>query len=426
MARDRFRKSCVVLAAATTLLGAAVLTGQAMAQQLPGSGQGRPGSTPVTGQVDAPRPGSTAIQLPEPAPLRIVPFRVAPIITVDPSILADMSGWTRLTEGASKGAVALTRLGDAAYLVAVGQDDTAYAAPVSISSLALDATAWTAIGAVGRPGITCISTPSLSGMGAWELASCYALTASGGARRLRLGTSDGQSALYGAVSELGGSNAANVPLGISFNAGKGHPTPQLVNANDVVSVVTVMADNGLWRLVQKVTGWNTAGMGSGYIAAVMSASWERLDGLDAISAAACSGGNDRVFCVFSASGGRVRMVDQQAAGGSAAPGGLATNHAWNNAVVSPPAPGGAVTSAPALVRHPSGRITIVVRGATGRLLRIVYTSSNRTWSGWSEVGGFLRPQTQPSCIADGEVPVCAIQGADGAGYARRLPPAQGI
>lgn len=432
MAAYVFRKSLVILASVASVLGVSAISQYAVAQQAPGTGQGRPGAPPVTGQVGAPRPGSTTIQLPEPAQLQITPFRVMPFITIDPSLLANMSGWTRVTEGASKGSVAVVRLGESAYFVAVGQDDQAYAAPMSITALSLDTTAWRALSSVGRPGITCNASPRSAASPGWgnrDLVACFGLTASGGARKLVVGRFSGQSTLYGSFEELGGSNAGNLPLGIEFVAAKGFPTPVGSTGgseNDVVSITTVIADNGLWRRVETVTGWTAGGLGAGSYVPTLATSWQRIDGLDATSAAACLGDTGRVFCAFSASGGRVRMIDRVAPSGSSAPGVLTTNTAWSNAIVSPAAPGGAVTSAPAIARHPSGRITVVVRGANGRLLRTVYTPTGQSWSAWTDMGGFLRPDTQPSCIADGEVPVCVIQGADGGGYARRLPAAQGV
>jgi hypothetical protein len=68
----------------------------------------------------------------------------------------------------------------------------------------------------------------------------------------------------------------------------------------------------------------------------------------------------------------------------------------------------------------------VVRDFDGSLKRIVYNSATSAWSEWSDEGGYLAEGSQPSCLPDGEVPVCVIQGLDGAGYMKRLPPAAGL
>jgi hypothetical protein len=148
--------------------------------------------------------------------------------------------------------------------------------------------------------------------------------------------------------------------------------------------------------------------------------WARVPVAAVGSAPNCVQAGTGILCAVKALGQFVRV---RRANSSAE---LASDAFWIGAFHNSATHTQALTSPPAIVAHPSGRATIAIRDADGSLLRTVFNPVGNTFTAWTDMGGYLRSGTQPSCVADGEVAVCAIQGPDGAGYVKRFPAAAGL
>lgn len=360
-------------------------------------------------------------------PLLFHTYSPAPTLAYNPAFMANMSGWTKLTQGAVNGSPAITKTADGAMFVGRGGDNSLYSAPINIHTpTAINPSDWQIFRQVFSSGVTCQPIYVWSANNRTFSNSCYGLSTNGGAIEAKSNRITGTSYSSSEETNLGGQNAGGLPMGIGFDVVQ---TRLETNPHPVRSIVTIMADNSLWLMVERVA--NIASLHSGNEVATTK-SWVKLNGLVVGSAASCVDTiANGVYCVIKSVNNFVYIVkiNYGTIDGKEYPERMASNEYWKVYKTSPPATPNLsqiLTSAPAIILHPSGRLTIVVRDYDGSLKRIIYRPDNNSWSSWSDEEGYLAQGSQPSCVSDGEVPVCVIQGPDGAAYLKRLSAASGI
>ena len=360
-------------------------------------------------------------------PLLFHAYSPAPTIAYNPAFMANMGGWTKLTQGAVNGSPAITKTADGAVFVGRGGDNSLYLAPVNIHTpIAINPSEWQIFRPVFASGVSCQPNFVWSATNRTFSNSCYGLSANGGAIEAKSNRLTGTSYSSSEETNLGGQNAGGLPMGIGFDVVQ---TRLESNPHPVRSIVTIMADNSLWLMTERVI--DTASLhGDSEVATTKS--WIKLNGLVVGSAASCVDTiANGVYCAIKSVNNFVFIVkiNNGTIDGKEYPERMASNEYWKVFRTSPTATPNIsqiLTSAPAIILHPSGRLTIVVRDYDGSLKRIIYRPDNNSWSSWSDEGGYLAQGSQPSCVSDGEVPVCVIQGPDGAAYLKRLSAASGI
>lgn len=364
-----------------------------------------------------PRPAANAPMTISPAALSAI--YPAQTLNYSPSLMANMSGWVKVTDASIKGSPALSWAGGGpAQIIVVGGNNTVYLAYIDLKNPAPLGNVWTTIPKKIDNGISCENIPALATtLNYVKWTNCFSLGASGNVVNLSIAKQGPSAALQNvSLSSWGGQNADGLPLGISF------PVNLNINAggNRIDSIVTVVADYNLWKITKVLKNVQPTG---GEPNVFYDYNISKIPNVFVGSAAACtneqSGG---IACVARSVNNFVRLLRVPQSNGTA-PTILANDETWKNFVNSPQATSAAaqeLTSAPAIVSHPSGKLSIFIRDNDGSLKHIDYNTSNNTWGNWVDEGGYLAQGSQPSCLADGEASVCAIQGADGAPYIKRL------
>lgn len=349
-------------------------------------------------------------------PLLFKVFTPAPTLQYFPTAATNMAGWTKVTAGATNGNPSLLRTLNGVFLVGRGGDNAIYGAPVNIANpQAINPSSWQVLAGPFDSGIACNAGEPSDWQNQIKWSRCYGLGAGGSAAEVEFPFAPGGNIGDGTIRNIGGQNAGGLPMGIHFAL-------QFPNVR-TVSVVTVVADSGIWLRKTAVTGFSNLNT------PITETNWQKVPYQAAGSAAACINGDlHEIFCAYRSVNNFVRLLALKGAPNNPAPDMLSNPASWINANIinSPtatPAIAQPLTSAPSIIKHPNMRYSIMIRDFDGSLKRIVYNAINKSWGAWSDEGGYLATGSQPSCIADGAVPVCLIQGPDGAGYIKRLPAA---
>jgi|GEM_PF-5390577 hypothetical protein len=348
------------------------------------------------------------------SPLIFKTFTPAPTLQYLPNAANNMTGWIKVTAGATNGNPTLLPTTNGYFLIGRGGDNAIYGAPIDIQNpQTIDSTSWKVLVNSYNSGITCNANRPNSWANTTKWSRCYGLGPNGSAVVTEFPSNSDGSPGDNQTRNFGGQNAGGLPMGISFDL-------QFPNAR-TVSVITVMADNGLWLHKMVVTAWNSAN------SPTIQSSWEKIPNQVVGSAASCILVNpNEVYCAFRSVNNFVRLLTLTGTPSNRVEDLLSNTTSWNNSNIlnSPPATSAAnqpLTSAPSIVKHPNNRYSIMIRDFDGSLKRITYNSINKTWGSWIDEGGYLNAGSQPTCVADGFVPVCLIQGPDGGAYIKRLP-----
>jgi hypothetical protein len=366
------------------------------------------------------RPALNQLRDLPPPVLRVI--SPAPTLTFTPAMMADMSGWTKITSGPVSGSPALVRFTNNGpfAIVAVGGDGNLILAPIDGQTGTVDQSKSTVVvDGWGAGGVSCSSGGFDSATA--RLVSCHGRTSSGAARGISVirDPNSGTYFPYPFLYETDGSGGTELPSGFIFRGG--------LSIGTWSAFRFMKAANGVWA---QAGGFQADGVKTGEVA------WRLLPNTSALgSNLVCSSGSNGLETTVCAARSANNFIRVAAGPGLASQIGTpGTNGAFNgNQMASSPeatsAPAQPLTSAPAVVRLAQGRASILIRDFDGSLKRINY-NSNQTgpaaFSAWSDEGGYLAIGSQPSCVDDGAVPVCVIQGPDGAAYFKRLAPAVGL
>lgn len=377
----------------------------------------------------AQRVPSTTTQLPPlnqqrdrpPPVLRVI--SPAPTLTFTPAMMADMSGWTKITTAPVSGSPALVRFPNNGpfAIIAVGGDGSLVVAPLNGQSGTIDQSKSTVLrSSWGNTGVACSSgSYNSSTIG---LIPCHARTSGGSARSTAvifeapLNVFHDYPYLYRTDD---GSGGTEIPSGFIYRGG--------LSLGQWSTFRFMRAANGVWA---QVNGYDGDAAERGTMV------WRLLPNTSALgSNLVCSAGGNGLGTTVCAARSANNFI--RVAAGSDLPAQIALPGAsggfnGNQMTSSPEATPSAsqqLSSAPAVVRHPQNRASILIRDSDGSLKRINYNANltgPAAFGTWSDEGGYLAAGTQPSCIDDGTVPVCVIQGPDGAAYFKRLAPVVGL
>ncbi|MCP3734653.1 hypothetical protein M9979_07185 [Sphingomonas sp. RP10(2022)] len=309
----------------------------------------------------------------------------------------DMTGWTALTNGATKGGASVVRLpGGGGQIIVRGADDGLYVAPVELAQPGgpIDAAAWRSLGATATSEANC----RVAGFG--YMFGCAWLGTNGNAVYAFLSANPSGTAAES--YDLGGSKADGRPalaaLSITPGVGLTRRVRMLVLGNETMFLRT-QSTTGAVEQPNPLVPWG------GAPGSVDDTGWTRMTG-SFVTSAQC----DADRCAYVRSGGLLGLGDPA----NEMPGAGA-----------PPLPGGWSKTAPAPVRLASGKYAVIARSANGRIYRTV-TDGGTSWTPWADEGGTVMASASVSCVAEGERPLCFAQGLDGRIYWKKLGTASGL
>ncbi len=347
------------------------------------------------------------------------PWQMPPLILVKKPLVyynagffsGDMTGWTPITNGASKGGASMIQTANGSYIITRGGDNGIYIAPFDPGQPAvIDSSAWTLLneGATSEP--SCVYVPTKdyekSGYLMSGISRCGFLGATGNALVSETYWNiDGME--NGFWDELYGENGGAAPTIISG------PVEAYVGPGAFLTQYGVVVWDGATGLFQESVAYQSKGFGGNRTKDWVD--WTKKP--DAITSppGCVIVGPAYSVCAVATDDNRVHIIE------FGAPGEPIT---WLSAV-SDVMPDG-LSGKPALVRLKSGRVAIVMRTKKGTLAQALYDYSDGFTGGWKNEGGFVIAGSTPTCLARNEQPVCVIQGNGGKLYAKALAAPSGL
>ena len=368
------------------------------------------------------------------APLYFVVKKPPPFAMIV-NLQIDMTGWTALTQGATKGgAEVIAPYSGQGYLLVRANDDGLYAAPINAANPSgpIATSAWSLI----RSNVLGEADCQISGVtpGAF---TCATLETGGSAVVLDM-MSGPSGIIIDEAYNLGGQNAGARPTLLPLAYEMRDAT--FVKATVVPRTRLMVWDGqvGLFLHTQHANiipksvtlgGGIGGGMPTGFTDAHFENSktdpWLRA-ALPFPAVPACvKGGSGFVqvtICAWRSLLDNQLAMTRQAIFWQDPP----DAGAWKPVIGWPKLNGG-VSGAPELVALKSGRIAAVVRGNNGHIEQAVYDVGSQKFIGsWKDEGGFAKAGSAISCTAAGEQPVCYIQGGDGRIWFKKLSAASGL
>ena len=338
----------------------------------------------------------------------------------------DMTGWTALTQGATKGGAEVVTTGSGlSFLLVRANDDGLYAASINASNPSgpLPTSAWSLI----RSGVAGEADCVASVLTATAF-TCATLETGGSAAILDINTSPSGLALDDAYN-LGGANAGARPT--LLPGAYENRDAATVKADTVARVKLMVWDGnaGLFLRTQRATVFHANPFvpmgGNPHLQNSTTDAWARA-ALPFPAVPACksvsSGVISLVICTWrTLLDSQLAMTRQTFFWQDPTDTGV-----WKPVMGWPKLQGG-VSGAPELVLLKSGRLAAVVRGADGHIKQAIYDTSTDKFVGtWKDEGGSARAGSAISCTAAGEQPVCYIQGGDGRIWSKKLSAASGL
>lgn len=337
----------------------------------------------------------------------------------------DMTGWTALTQGATKGgAEVVTTSAGQSFLLVRANDDGLYAASVNAANPSgpLATSAWSLI----RSGIAGEADCAASVLTPTAFI-CATLEPGGSAAVLDINAS-ASGLVVDDHYNLGGANAGTRPSLLPM----AYETRDAATVKaDVVPRVKLMVwdgNAGLFIRAQHATVFHGNPLvpmgGNPHLQNATTDAWVRSD-LPFFSAPACkptgSGLISLVSCVWRTANNQLLLTRQTWTWQDPPDKGV-----WKP-LMSWPSLAGGNSGTPELVVLKSGRLAAVVRGADGHIKQAIYDPNTEKFIGtWKDEGGFAQAGSSISCAAAGEQPVCTIQGGDGRIWFKKLSAASGL
>jgi len=338
----------------------------------------------------------------------------------------DMTGWTALTQGATKGGAEVVTTGAGqGFLLVRANDDGLYAASVNAANPSgpLATSAWSLIRSGVAGEVDCVAsalTPSAF--------TCATLAGGGSAEVLDIVAGTSGFAVDEAYN-LGGANAGARP---TLLPGAYESRDAATVKADLVPRVRLMVwdgNAGLFLRTQHATVFHANPFvpmgGNPHLQNVTTDAWARA-ALPFSATPACKSASSAVipivFCAWRTLLDNQLAMTRQTFFWQDPP----DTGVWKPVMGWPKLAGG-VSGAPELVVLKSGRLAAVVRGNDGHIKQAVYDTSTQKFIGtWKDEGGYAMAGSAISCTAAGEQPVCTIQGGDGRIWAKKLSAASGL
>ena len=343
-------------------------------------------------------PTASKLRPPPSTPLKIIPFQ--PLLTFVP-LPADMTGWTAITSGPSKGGASLATHNGATFLFVRGGDDDIYAAPFDPAHIAPVASSnWTAFGVKTTSEPECRTYERKFDGVVYQEGVCAYLGASGNAMYRGFGI---ETKIVTGLqpTDMGGSHAGAAPTFLKAPAMGG-----VENASYITYLQFGVWD-GASGLFVKNDGW---AVGFGAIGPSPDATkWAKLT----TAFAGAPGCADDICAVIS--GKHVQLV--KIWGDGRAPQMLGVSADLD----------AAPSGKPTVVVMSGYKAAVVVRGADGHVQEAFFDSSKDTFTGgWHDEKGYITKGSTPACTSVNTQPVCVVQGGNGKLYARALTGASGL
>ena len=320
---------------------------------------------------------------------RVQPLQRAKIMLASPdsTAVADMTGWTRLSDGAPKGGASIVDVaGGQSRIIIRGADDGLYMAAFTPGKVEMiDSNTWQLLEAKAYSEPYCVDS-SESGQGATQIAAvaCSWLGSSG-------------NVLVGIIKD-----DAIKTYDIGFFKGKGHPT---------LSEVDLSTNDGK-KWTRAVSALTQAGETTFVTKANLSSGGaDKKDWVAMPIAFGAALSCDRGYCA-GVKGNRVSIVAD-----------FGTN-SFSPITDAPPLPGGKLSGVVAQATIWNDQYKVVVVDSSGRVFSNSYKGS--AWKTWQNEGGALKSGSGLSCLIRGAQLICYGQGQDGRLYWTRLGNSSGM
>ena len=327
--------------------------------------------------------------------------------------LANMDGWTPITNTATRGGASLYSFKGQMTIATTGSDNTLYLAPFNaVKPVLISSLDWENLDEV-----TFTSQPECQASQRYTdkpddyEVVCLGLGTAGNARLALIGRQASATKVL-IDADLGGHDAGSAPAYIippTYSAGiPMADTPYFKQNFD--STIAVWGGANAKLFIARVSAGNYP---------------EKLDSVpnwkirDAVKwdvpaepftgVPGCSKTLNQAVCAAATADGKIRVFPVLSYG-------ALTPLNWKGASSAPLDAG--LSGEVALEQTKAGRSVILARGKDGKLYQTVWNGS--TFSAWKPEGGYMIARTRPACVTINEAAVCVVQGSDGRLYAKQL------
>lgn len=330
--------------------------------------------------------------------------------------LANMNGWTQVSNASTLGGASLFEIEGATYLVTTALDNEVYLAPFNpVAPKLIPSSTWQNVAnrkLYSEP--KCVAGKLTNQTDGQFTLLCVSLGQKGNAQVLSILHEGGGFGYPKEPEDIGGQGAQMVPVITNLpQPGQELPSKDFAYFDQkLVFGVAVWGGANGKLFANEITTGVVAQEGFAWSAwgTKKPDKWPTLPGTF-IGAPGCSA-TRWTTCVVAGPDGTVRVFDVLA--------GYSLPNIEFKKAASTPAPAG-LSGEVALTYTNGGRYIVLARGKDGQAYQTVYKGGK--FSAWKPEGGYVMANTQPTCVAVNETATCVIQGLDGKLYSRQLSPA---